>query len=138
MEKEKLKQILTDAKVIAIYGASINPERTSHIITKHMIEKGYTIYPVNKMYAGKEIGGRKIVASISDVPEKIDILNVFRASAFLPEILPETLAVKPKCVWLQLEIHHDEVEKKIKDAGIDLVTDECIHVVHIGLKVENK
>ncbi len=138
MEKEDLRRILTDAKVIAVYGASTNPERTSHIITKHLIEKGYTVYPVNKMYAGKEIGGQEIVASISDVPEKIDILDVFRASAFLPEILPETLAVKPKCVWLQLEIHNEEVEREIKEAGIDLVTDECIHVVHIGLQIKNK
>ena len=129
---KNMKEILDTAKVIAVYGASIKPERSSCRIAKYLMAKGYTVYPINKMYAGQKLAGREILATISDVPEKIDILNVFRKSVFLPEILPETLKVKPKTVWLQLEIRNEDVEKQLKDAGIEVITDHCIYTVHSG------
>jgi uncharacterized protein len=129
---EQLKQLLAESKVIAVYGASTNPQRSSCRITKYLMAKGYTVYPVSKVYAGKRLGGREILPSIADVPEPIDILDVFRRSEFLDEISIDTLKVKPKVVWLQLGISNPEVEQKFVDSGIQVVKDVCIYNVHSG------
>ena len=129
-----MKQILAKSKVIVVYGASTNPERSSCRIAKYLMAKGYTVYPVSKVYAGKKLGGREILPSIADVPESIDILDVFRRSEFLPEILPDTLKVKPEIVWLQLGISNPEVEQKLKSTGIKVVKDVCIYNIHSGKK----
>jgi len=128
---EELKQILEDAKTIAVVGLSDNPERTSYQIAKIMQEIGYRIIPVNPMI--EEVLGEKAYPSLSDVPEDIDIINVFRRSEFLPDIAKEAAKTNAKVFWAQQGIVNEEAYSYLKERGWTVVMDLCIKVVHAVL-----
>src|SRR5690606_5271734 len=95
--------ILRDVKTIAVVGASANDVRPSFFVTKYLIDKGYEVFPINPGHAGKEILGRMTYAKLSEVPVPIDMVDVFRASAAVPDIVDEVLALDPlpKVIWMQ-------------------------------------
>ena len=128
---EELKQILEDAKTIAVVGLSDNPERTSYQIAKIMQEIGYRIIPVNPMI--EEVLGEKAYPSLSDVPEDIDIINVFLRSEFLPDIAKEAAKTNAKVFWAQQGIVNEEAYSYLKERGWTVVMDLCIKVVHAVL-----
>jgi uncharacterized protein len=119
--------ILNSVRSIAIVGASANEVRPSFFVTKYLIDKGYTVFPINPGHAGREILGRMTYASLADVPEPIDMVDVFRASAAVPGVVDEVLALDPRpaVIWMQLTVRHDEAAAKAEAAGIKVVMNRC-------------
>lgn len=127
-QDSEIRAILEKSKNIAVVGLSGNPEKDSNRVARYLIEKGYNIVPVNPAHG--EILGRKSYKSISEVPEKIDIVNVFRRSEKLPAIVEEALKVMPCCIWTQLGIIDPVSAEKASGKGIEVVMDRCIKVEH--------
>jgi predicted CoA-binding protein len=128
-----MRDVLTNAKAIAIVGHSDQPERTSYRIAQFLRDVGYTVYPVNPVVS--EIDGQPSYRSLKDVPEAVDIVNVFRRSEYLPEIVDEAIAVNAKTVWAQLGVSDESSAQKALDAGLNMVMDACIKVEYMRLRV---
>ncbi len=122
-----IRGILDSVKTVAIVGASANEVRPSFFVTKYMIDKGYTVYPLNPGIAGQEILGRPVYASLADVPEPIDMVDIFRNSEAAAGVVDEALALDPlpKVIWMQLTVRHDEAAAKAEAAGIKVVMNRC-------------
>ncbi|MBD9371835.1 CoA-binding protein [Rhizobium sp. ARZ01] len=122
-----LTEILRETKVIALVGASPNPERPSNRVMAFLLRKGYRVIPVNPGQAGKEIHGQKVYARLADIPEPIDMVDVFRAASALPGVIDEVLAVTPlpKAIWGQLSVRDDTAAARAEAAGIKVVMDRC-------------
>jgi predicted CoA-binding protein len=122
-----LADILRSTKVIALVGASPNPERPSQRVMAFLLRKGYRVIPVNPGQAGKEILGQRVVGRLADIEEPIDMVDVFRAANALPAVVDEVLALSPlpKVVWGQLSVRHDEAAARAEAAGIKVVMDRC-------------
>lgn len=118
--------LLESAKVIAVVGYSNDPTRTSYQIGKFLKQVGYTVYPINPTVS--EIDGGQVYATLADVPEPIDIVNVFRRSEFLDGVVAEAIAVKAKAVWAQLGVFDNDAAAKAEAAGLTMVMDTCIKV----------
>jgi len=123
-----LRRILQEARVIAVVGYSDKPHRTSYRIGRYLREAGYKVYPVNPSVA--EIDGVRSYASLAEVPVPIDIVNVFRRSEFLAEVVEQAIAVGAKAVWAQLGVVDELAAKKAEEAGLSVVMDRCIMVDH--------
>lgn len=119
--------ILGSVKTIAIVGASANEIRPSFFVTKYLIDKGYTVFPVNPGQAGKEILGRPVYARLADIPRPVDMVDIFRPSEHVPAIVDEALALEPmpKVIWMQLTVRHDEAAAKAEAAGMKVVMNRC-------------
>lgn len=130
--------ILEEVRTVAVVGASANDVRPSFFVTKYLIDKGYTVFPINPGHAGKEILGRMTYARLADVPEPIDMVDIFRASAAVPPIVDEVLALDPlpKVVWMQLTVRHDEAAARAKAAGIRVVMNRCPKIEYARLAGE--
>ncbi|MBS9720132.1 CoA-binding protein [Tianweitania sp. BSSL-BM11] len=130
--------ILNGVKSVAVVGASANSVRPSFFVMKYMMDKGYDIYPVNPGHAGKEILGRMTYARLADIPDPIDMVDVFRASDAVPAIMDEVLALKPlpKVVWMQLTVRNDEAAERAEEAGIKVVMNRCPKIEYARLAGE--
>ena len=119
--------ILNAVKTIAIVGASANDVRPSFFVTKYLIDKGFTVFPINPGQAGKELLGRRVYAKLAEIPEPIDMIDIFRASSAVPPIVDEALALDPlpKVIWMQLTVRNDEAAAKAEAAGIKVVMNRC-------------
>lgn len=119
--------ILHETRTIAVVGASANDVRPSFFVTKYLIDKGYTVYPINPGQAGKDILGRPVFARLADVPEPIDMVDVFRASEAAAGVVDEALALDPlpKVIWLQLGVRNDDAAAKAEAAGVKVVMNRC-------------
>jgi predicted CoA-binding protein len=122
-----ITDILRSTKLIALVGASPNPERPSHRVMAFLLRKGYRVIPVNPGQAGKEILGQPVVARLADIDEPIDMVDVFRAAHALPSLVEEVLALDPlpKVIWGQLSVRHDGAAAIAEAAGIKVVMDRC-------------
>lgn len=130
-DREELKQIcalLHSAKTIAVIGLSDNPGRTSFQISEVMASRGYKVVGVNPMI--KKAGAFDVYPNLKDVPFEIDIVNVFRRSETIPEIIEEVLSVNPKALWLQQGVRNDEAVKPVIEKGIQTFQDKCIAVYY--------
>lgn len=121
---EQLKSLLTDAKTVAIVGASGKPERASHAIMKFLIDEGYEVYPVNPIE--KEILGIPTYDSVADLPVAPDIVDVFRRSDAAAEIVREAAGKGTKMIWLQEGVISEEGRKMAEYAEIPFIMDRCI------------
>ena len=128
---ERLKDILQTVKTIAVVGLSDNPERTSHQIAKIMQENGYRIIPVNPTI--DEVLGEKAYATLTDIPEKVDIINVFRRPEYLPEIAEEAAHTECRIFWAQQGIVNEDAYHYLKERDFEVIMDLCIKVVHAVL-----
>lgn len=131
MENKKIDLcgILEKVKTIAVVGISSNPMRTSRDIASYLQMNDYNIVGVNP---GKpKIEGMEVYASLKDIPFEIDVVDVFRRSEDIPQLIPDVLAVKPKYLWLQLGIRNDKAVQPVIDAGITVIQDTCIKVAHM-------
>lgn len=128
---EALRDLLRRARVIAVVGHSDKPDRDSYRIGQYLRRAGYTVYPVNP--AVTEIDGQPSYAALADVPEPIDIVDVFRRSENLPEIVEAAIAVGAKAVWAQLGVSHSDAAHTAEQAGLDLVQNRCIKIEHARL-----
>ena len=119
--------ILNSVKTIAMVGASANDVRPSYFVLKYLLGKGFSVFPVNPGQAGKEILGRMTYARLADVPDTIDMVDVFRGSAAVPGVVDEVLQLDPlpKVIWMQLGVRHDEAAARAEAAGIKVVMNRC-------------
>ncbi len=126
-DNDYIAGILNDVKTVAIVGASANEVRPSFFVTKYLVDKGYTVFPVNPGQAGKEIAGRLTYARLADIPGPIDMVDIFRASDAVPAIVDEVLALEPlpKVIWMQLTVRHDEAAARAEARGIKVVMNRC-------------
>ena len=131
-DTDRITQLLQQAKTIAVVGLSDNPMRTTYDVSEYMQRNGYHIIPVNPAIASAL--GEKSYPALSDVPEKIDIVNVFRRSVFVPDIVDEVIRLKLPALWLQEGVVHEEAAEKARQAGIFMVMDRCILKEHRARK----
>lgn len=119
--------ILHSVKSVAIVGASANDVRPSFFVTKYLIDKGYKVFPINPGHAGKEIEGAKVYASLVDLPQPVDMVDIFRPSSAVPSITDEILAMDPlpKVVWMQLTVRDDASAARLEEKGIKVVMNRC-------------
>ena len=129
---DEVKRVLQTSKTVAVLGAHTNERKAAHYVPRYLDDNGYTVYPVNPVFKGKTLFGSPVVASLAEVTEPVDVVNVFRRSEHLPAHLSDILALEPlpKVVWLQLGIRHEEVAQQLTDAGIDVVQDRCMLADH--------
>lgn len=132
-DDKAMRDVLINAKVIAVVGHSDKPERTSYRIAQFLRGVGYKVYPVNPVVS--EIDGQPCYSSLKDVPEPVDIVNVFRRSEYLSAIVDEAIAVNAKTVWAQLGVSDELSAQKALDAGLNIVMDACIKVEYRRLRV---
>src|ERR1700729_1606272 len=121
----KIRAILERVRTIALVGASANWNRPSYFVMKYLQGKGYRVIPVNPGAAGKEQLGEKIYASLRDIPEKIDMVDVFRAPDQVGPIVDDAIAIGAKVVWMQLGVRNDAAAEKAEAAGIEVVMNRC-------------
>lgn len=124
---DHIRAILGEVKSVAIVGASANDVRPSFFVARYLLDKGYKVYPVNPGQAGKTILGRTVYAALKDIPEPIDMVDVFRASDAAPRIVEEALAMspRPKVIWMQLGVRNDEAAAAAEAAGLTVVMNRC-------------
>jgi predicted CoA-binding protein len=127
----ELRQLLKDANVIAVVGHSDQPFRTSYSIGRYLVSAGFKVYPVNPTIT--EVDGDKAYATLADVPEPVDIVNVFRRAEFLDGVVDQAIAIKAKAVWAQLGVVDRDAARKAEEAGLTMVMDRCIKVDHRAL-----
>lgn len=122
-----IAEILKNTRTIALLGASPNPDRPSNRVMGFLLGKGYTVYPVNPGQAGKQILGQTVYKTIGDVPQPVDLVDVFRAAEYLDGVVDEAIAleVRPKVIWGQLSVRDDRAAAKAEAAGIKVVMDRC-------------
>ncbi len=125
---DPIADILKKYKTIAVVGLSSNPMRPSHGVTEQMQAAGYRIIPVNPNET--EVLGEKSYARLEDVPEKIDIVDVFRRAEEVPPVVESAIRVGAKVVWLQLGIENDAAAEKGRAAGLTVIEDACILIEH--------
>jgi len=127
---DEIGELLKNARSIAVVGLSDSPMRTSYGVSKYMQSQGYKIIPVNPQINTSL--GEKAYASLSDVPETIDLVNVFRRSEHVPEVVEEAIRLKLRAIWLQEGVIHEAAAKKARKAGIFVVMDRCIYKEHVA------
>ena len=123
-----IKSILLNAKNIAIIGASTNPEKDSFKVMKFLKEKGFNIIPVNSKTLNKKILGEKIYKDIDEIDIDIDIVNIFRPSSEIFNLVNKIVNMKVKTVWLQLEIFCTQSEIKLNNLGINFIQNKCTKI----------
>ncbi|WP_296741721.1 CoA-binding protein [Mesorhizobium sp.] len=122
-----IADILNSVKTIAMVGASPNDVRPSYFVLKYLLAKGFSVFPINPGHAGKEILGRTVYASLADLPQPVDMVDIFRASQAVPGIVDQVLKLDPlpKVIWMQLGVRHDEAAARAEAAGIKVVMNRC-------------
>ncbi|WP_320201975.1 CoA-binding protein [Agrobacterium sp. rho-13.3] len=137
-DDDDIRRILTTVKTIALLGASPNPARPSHGVMRFLLSKGYRVFPVNPGQEGKDILGRQVYAKLADIPEPIDMVDVFRAAEFLPAIVDEVILLtpRPKVIWGQLEVRHDDAAAKAEAYGVEVVMDRCPAIEYPRLNIQ--
>jgi uncharacterized protein len=128
---EELKKLLTETKSIAVVGASPKPWRDSGAIADFLQKKGYKVFPVNPQY--QEVLGMKCYPDLKSIPEKIDMVDIFRNPDDIEPLIDEAIAVGAKSVWMQLGVVNTKAASKAERAGISVVMDRCISVEHRAL-----
>jgi len=133
---QELTQLLTDATTIAMVGASSNPDKASHGIMQKLQRAGYRVIPVNPRET--EILGERSYPSLVDVPERIDIVDVFRRAEDTPAIADEAVTIGAKALWLQSGISSEDAAARATKGGLITVVDACIGAMHTLLRVPPK
>jgi uncharacterized protein len=133
---EQIAAMLRDTRTVAVLG--IKPEthagQPAHYVAKYMHDRGYDVIPVPVYYPEvDQILGRKVYRKLTDVPQGLDLVNVFRRSEDIPKHTEEILSAKPKAVWFQLGIRNDDVAETLAKAGIKVVQNLCLMVEHRAL-----
>ena len=127
-EPETIAKILKECKTIAVVGLSDNPGRASYGVAGYLMEKGYRIVPVNPSIT--EWKGLKSYPDLKSVPEKIDVVDVFRKSEFVKPVMEDAIAIKAKAVWMQEGVVDADAAKRAENAGLLVVMDMCMMKEH--------
>ena len=130
-----LRGILRRVKTIAMVGASPRPDRPSNHVMLFLQSRGYRVIPVNPQAAGETLHGEKVYATLAEVPEKIDMVDIFRRSELVAPVVDEAIATGAKVIWMQLDVRDDDAAKKAEAAGIDVVMNRCPAIEIPRLKI---
>ena len=122
-----LKRILTTTRMIAVVGVSLNPVRPSYFVARYLTLKGFDIIPVNPGHAGETVFGRTVVARLSDIDRPVDMVDIFRRSDAVPEIVDEAMAHLQglKTIWMQIGVEHAQAAAKAEAAGLSVIQNRC-------------
>jgi hypothetical protein len=133
-----IRGVLNTVKTIAMVGISPKDNRPSYFAFKYLLERGYRMIPVNPGPAGKEILGQKVYARLADIPEPVDMIDIFRASEHVLPVVEEAIALapKPKVVWMQLGIRNEAAARLAEDAGMQVVMNRCPKIEYGRLSSE--
>ena len=133
-----IRGILNTVKTIAMVGISPKDNRPSYFAFKYLLERGYRMIPVNPGQAGKEILGQKVYARLSDIPEPVDMVDIFRASPHALPVVEEALTLKPRpaVIWMQLTVRNDEAAALAEAAGMKVVMNRCPKIEYGRLSSE--
>lgn len=128
---DEKRKLLEESRVIAIVGLSPDEQKPSNVVAAYLIAHGYRVIPVNPLHA--EILGQKSYPSLSDVPEKIDIVDIFMKAEKVLPVVEEAIKLTPKAIWLQLGIVNEEARKLVESSNIPFFMDQCIKQQHTKL-----
>jgi predicted CoA-binding protein len=128
---QEIGSLLRSARTIAVVGLSDNPARVSYHVAAYLQQHGYRIIPVNP--AVSVVLGEKAYANLRDVPEKVDLVDIFRRPEFVPEIVDDAIAIGAKAVWMQEGVVHNAAADKARAAGLQVVMDRCTLKEHHAL-----
>ena len=133
-----IRGILNTVKTIAVVGVSPNVVRPSYFVFKYLLERGYRMIPVNPGQAGKDLLGQKFYARLADIPEPVDMVDIFRASEHVLPVVHEALAMtpRPSVIWMQLGIRNDEAARLAEAAGLKVVMNRCPKIEYGRLSSE--
>lgn len=130
---DRIRELLEGSKNIAVVGMKDDPAKPVYFVSEYMQNQGYNILPVNPDFEGKEILGKKVVGSLDDLEEPIDIVNVFRRSHEVAGVVDQAIQAGAKAVWTQAGIEDEEAGRKAEETGMVVVMDKCIKVEHGSL-----
>ena len=133
-----IRGILNTVKTIAMVGVSANTSRPSYFAFKYLLERGYRMIPVNPGLAGQDLLGQRVYARLGDIPEPVDMVDVFRASQYVPAIVEEMLAMRPvpRVLWMQLGVRNDEAAARAEARGIKVIMNRCPKIEYGRLSSE--
>jgi len=133
-----IRGILNSVKTIAMVGASEKENRPSYFAFKYLLERGYHMIPVNPGHAGEDMLGQRIYARLADIPEPVDMIDIFRGSQFAPAIVREALELKPRpqVIWMQLGVRNDEAAALAESNGLKVVMNRCPKIEYGRLSSE--
>ena len=133
-----IRGILNTVKTVAMVGFSPKENRPSYFVFKYLLVRNFRVFPVIPGQAGKFVLGQKIYASLSDIPEPVDMVDIFRASENVPPIVDEALALtpRPSVIWMQLTVRNDEAAKRAEDSGLKVVMNRCPKIEYGRLSSE--
>jgi predicted CoA-binding protein len=133
-----IRGILNTVKAIAMVGLSPKDNRPSYFAFKYLLERGYRMFAVNPGQAGKEILGQRVYATLKDIPEPIDMVDIFRASQHVLPVVEEALTLRPRpqVIWMQLGVRNEEAAAKAEAAGMKVVMDRCPKIEYGRLSSE--
>jgi predicted CoA-binding protein len=134
--EQTVRELLKTSNTIASVGLSSNPEKDSHWVVSYLKNNGYKIIPVNP--TASEIMGEKSYASLSEIPEKVDIVQIFRKPEDVPPVVEEAIKMGAKVVWMQEGIVNEEAGQAAEEAGLFVVMDVCMRAAHQWLKIGPK
>jgi predicted CoA-binding protein len=132
-EISTLRRILQENRVIAVVGLSADWFRPSYFAAKYMQQHGYRIIPVNPRYAGQKVLGETGYASLKDIPDKVDLVDVFRRSEDVMPIAEDAIAIGARALWQQIGVRNEAAAEAARKAGLDVVIDRCVKIEHARL-----
>lgn len=130
---QQMRNILENSKTIALVGASPKEVRPSHQVMAYLQQAGYRVLPINPGQEGKKILGETVYANLSQIEIPVDIVDIFRRSEFVPEIVEQAIDIEAKTVWMQLGIVNEEAAKTARMAGLNVIMDHCTKIEHARL-----
>lgn len=130
---EDLRRILKSCRTVAVVGLSAEWHRPSFFVAKYLQQHGYRVIPVNPRYAGGQILGETVVASLDDIGGPVDMVDVFRRSEDVGPIADAAIRIGAKCLWQQIGVANQEADAKVRAAGLDSVMDRCTKIEHARL-----
>ncbi len=122
--EETIERILAESKTVAVVGISDKPERPSHVVAQYLQERGYRVIPVNPLL--REVLGEKAYGSLSDIPGKVDLVDVFRKADDVPPLAEEAIRIGARFFWMQEGVVNESARDRLAGAGIPVVMDRCV------------
>ena len=124
---ELLRNVLNRAKRVAVVGVSMNPVRASYFVARYLGLKGFDVVPVNPVHAGETLFGKPIVGALSEIKEPVDMVDIFRRSEAVPEIVDEALKIFPalQTIWMQIGVEHAKAAAKAEARGVTVIQNRC-------------
>ncbi len=124
---DHLRMILKRTKRVAVVGVSTNPVRPSYYVARYLGLKGFKVVPINPGHAGKELFGQRVLSSLAEIEGPVDMVDIFRRSEHVPEIVDQALEHLPglQTIWMQIGVTHEQAAAKARAAGVDVIMDRC-------------